>query len=256
MLDDFSKTNTQGARRFGASLAASVALYGSVGAGVVAASAVARHVVVQEELVQVEFAQPPPPVEAPPPPPVPSPEVAPSAPARLGRPRPQIAVPTEIPSEAPRPSSAPAPPSDPFAPEGEGSADGAPGGTGSGGGHLAAASPAPAPPASRPSNAGPVRVLDGTSPARFDRAALQAHLQIPDGLRSAGLSRITVTVRVTVGADSHVTHVDVLRGHPLLPDENVARAYRETTADEPCRMQDGTPYACVLTQPFTLAFTL
>jgi hypothetical protein len=53
VLDDFSGSTATDARRFGASLAASVALYGAIATGVVLATAVVREAVVEDELLTV-----------------------------------------------------------------------------------------------------------------------------------------------------------------------------------------------------------
>lgn len=262
MLEDFGHSGGARAGTFGASLAVALLVYGAIGAGVVMASAIVRRAIVEDDLVQLELAPPP---EPPPPPPPPPPPVAPppveAAPARLGRQmRPELEMPTEIPDEAPEESDEPLPPPpDPFAPEEEGDPNGVEGGVlggavGGAGSEAAAAPPEPAPePAARPS--GPVRVLEGTTPPQVDRAALVSNFEIPPEVRSAGIARITLVVRVTIGDDGTVTHVDVLRGHALIPDETIVRAVERTHFD-PARMSDGTPYAAIHTLPITLAITL
>lgn len=262
MLDDFDKSGAAGRGRFGVSLAASVVVFGSISTAVVVASAMVRHVIVEEELVQVEFAAPPPPpVEAPPPPPpppvAPPPVAQAAAPARLGRPRPQLQQPDDIPDARPEESAAPlVPPSDPFGPESEGdpngTTDGVIGGAAGGAGTQVVDAPAPAP-APRPR--GPQRVLEGTTPPQFDREDIARHFEIPDAVRSAGIARITVVVRVTVGEDGSIQRVDVLRGHPLIPNDNIVRAVQRSRPT-PARMTDGTAYAAVHTLPITLAIAL
>lgn len=259
MLDDFAQSGSKAGRRFGASLAASIVFYGSIGAGVVAASAAAGHAVVQDELVQVAFAPLPEPELPPPPPPPPPPEleVAPEPPARLGRPRPQLEQPEEIPEERPDESDAQlTPPEDPFAPEGEGDPNGVAGGALGGHGAVAVAAlpePEPEPAPVRPR--GPVRVIEGSTPPVVDRAEIIQHFDVPAAVRSSGVARITLVVRVTVDATGHLTDVSVLRGHPLIPEENIFRAVRAAHF-EPARMSDGTPYAAIHTIPITIAVTL
>lgn len=253
MLDDFSGARTESSR-FGASLAASMLLYGSIGAGVIAASALGNRAVLEDDLVQVAFAPPPPP----PPTPSPTVQVQPpqAAPVRAGRPRPRLEQPREVPTERPAESDRPlAPPADPFEPEQEGVPDGAPNGV-----VGVAPPPAPAPPEPEPEPStvpprAPVRVLEGSSPPCFDRAEMIAHFDIPDEVRSAGIARITVVVRVTVDAEGMLREVVVLRGHPLIPEQNVVRAVRATRFT-PARLADGTPYASIHTIPITIAVRL
>lgn len=263
VLEDFGKGGGVRAGWFGASLAVAVLVYGSIAVGVVAASAIVRRAMVEDDLVQLDFV--PPPEPAPPPPLPPPPPVAPppvdAAPARLGRPRLELEQPMEIPDEAPEESDDPLPPPpDPFAPEEEGDpngvADGVLGGAvGGTGTELATAAPAPEPEPEPARPTGPVRVLEGTTPPQVDRATLVANFEIPPAVRSAGIARITMVVRVTIAEDGSVTHVDVLRGHALIPDDVIVRAV-ERTHFEPARMSDGTPYAAIHTLPITLAITL
>jgi hypothetical protein len=261
MLEDFGQSGGARAGWFGASFALAAVVYGGLAVGVVAASAIAREAIIHDELVQLEFAPPP----EPPPPPVPPPPIAPppveAAPARLGRQmRPELEQPTEIPDEAPEESDEPlAPPPDPFAPEEEGDPNGTVDGVigGAVGGTGTAIVPEVAPEAEpepvRPT--GPVRVLEGSTPPQVDRAALVANFEIPPAVRSAGIARITMVVRVTIAEDGSVTHVDVLRGHALIPNDVIVRAV-ERTHFEPARMSDGTPYAAIHTLPITLAITI
>lgn len=267
MLDDFGKGGEGGRGRFSASLGAAVLVFGGVSGAVVAASAMVRAVVVEEELVQVAFAPPVEPAPEPPPPPPPPPPVdAPlpppdAAPARRGRPRPRLEIPDAIPEQRPAESDAPlAPPPDPFAPEEQGDPNGveggvlggAPGGTGT----VVAAAPAPPPeppPAPRPRT--PVRVIEGSTPPQVDREEIARNFEIPAEVRSAGIARITVVVRVTVGDGGGVQRVDVLRGHPLIPNANIVRAV-ERSRFQPARLADGTAYAAIHTLPITIAVTL
>ena len=100
-----------------------------------------------------------------------------------------------------------------------------------------------------------MRVLEGTTPPQVDRAALVSNFEIPPAVRSAGIARITLVVRVTIAEDGSVSRVDVLRGHDLIPNDVIVRAV-ERTHFEPARMGDGTPYAAIHTLPITLAITL
>lgn len=256
MLDDWTGKGVKGGARFGASLIASLVVYGSVGAGVVAATAVVRHEIAEEEL-EISFApppEPPPPPPAPPPPPVAEPTPA-AAPARLGRPRPVLEVPTEIPDEAPPESEAPlAPPDDPFAPESEGdpngTADGVVGGAPGGTGVVATIAPPPAPvvPA-RPR--GPITLPED---AERPRPVHQIEPEIPAELRSAGVPQVRIVLRVTLDEEGNVTDVSVLRGHPLMPDANVVSAVRQWRFS-PARI-DGEAVAAIITLPVTFRVTL
>lgn len=262
MLDDFSASTVTDARRFGVSLAASLALYGSVATGVVLASAVVREVVVEEELLSVTFAPPPAP-EPPPPPPPPPPAAAeppPPAPAaRLGQRRPELEAPTEIPDEAPAESDAPlAPPDDPFAPENEGdpngTADGVLGGVPGGTGAEPAPAVAPPPPAPEPVRpTGPMRVPEGgTSPQPLDTSVQP---EIPEDLRAAGLATVRIVVRVVVDEDGAVRECTVLRGHPLMPDANVVQAVRQWRFS-PGRTAEGQTFVAIHTLPITFRISL
>jgi protein TonB len=266
VLDDFSASNATDVKRLGASLAASVALYGAVATGVVLASAVVRHVAVEEELLTVTFAPPPAPEPPPPPPPPPPPAAAeppPPAPApaaRLGQRRPELAAPAEIPDEAPRESDAPlSPPDAPFAPENEGdpngSADGVLGGVAGGRGGAPVQEAAPAPPAApEPARAtGPMRVPEGgTSPQPLDTSVQP---QIPEALRASGLTTVRIVVRVVVAEDGSVRECTVLRGHPLMPDENVVRAV-SAWRFSPGRTSDGQSFVAIHTLPITFRISL
>lgn len=90
---------------------------------------------------------------------------------------------------------------------------------------------------------------------RSTARSLVRNFDIPAEVRSAGLARITVVVRVTVGEDGRVGRVEVLRGHALIPDDVIVRAV-ERSHFTPARMSDGAPYAAIHTLPITLAITL
>ncbi len=261
MLDDFSARPLTDAKRFGASLAASAALYGAIATGVILATAVAREVVVEEDLLAVTFAPPPAPAPPPPPPPPPPPAVAPppdAPPARLGQRRPELEAPTEIPDEAPPESDAPlAPPADPFAPENEGDPNGVAGGElggvpgGTGTAPVEEVAPPPAPEPVRPT--GPMRVPEGgTSPQPSDTSVQP---DIPQELRSSGLPTVRIVVRVVVEEDGSVRECAVLRGHPLMPDDNVVRAVRQWRFT-PARTADGQTFVAIHTLPITFRIDL
>lgn len=148
------------------------------------------------------------------------------------------------------------PPEDPFAPEGEGDPNGTPDGRVGGAPAIAAApAPAPAPEVVRERPRGPVRVIEGSTPPQFDRAEIIQHFVVPAEVRSAGIARITVVVRVTIDASGQLTDVAVLRGHALIPEDNIVRAVRATRFS-PARLVDGTAYAAIHTIPITIAVTL
>lgn len=259
MLEDFDPESA-GKRRFGASLIASVGFYGVLGTSVVLASSALHHVVQEEPAIEVTFRAPPP---APPPPPPPPPSIAPppteaAAPARLGQARPRLEVPTEIPDATPAESNAPlAPPDSPFAPENEGDPNGAqegviggaPGGTGSAIAPEPVAQPAPAPATPH----GPMRVPEGgTSPQPSNTSAQP---EIPQELRASGLASIRIVVRVVVNEDGSVAECAVLRGHPLMPDENVIRAIRQWQFT-PARTASGESFVAIHTLPITFRISL
>lgn len=258
MFEDFDPESA-GKKRFGASLLASVGFYGVLGTSVVLASSALHHVVEEEPAVEVTFRAPPPAPPPPPPPPPPSVTPAPAqAPARLGQARPRLEVPTEIPDATPPESEAPlAPPDSPFAPENEGdpngTADGqiggAPGGTGS------SVAPEPAPPASAPAPTprGPMRVPEGgTSPQPIDTSVQP---EVPQELRASGLASVRIVVRVVVDEDGSVLECSVLRGHPLMPDENVTRALRSWRFS-PARTASGEAFTAIHTLPITFRISL
>lgn len=106
MFDDFSKTTDRAAKkRMRRAATAAAVIYGGSFGALVAATATARHVV-EEELMQIEFAPPPEP-EPEPPPPEPAPEVKPHVSPRPKARRPELAPPKEISNEKPKESDAP-----------------------------------------------------------------------------------------------------------------------------------------------------
>lgn len=257
MLEDFDPESAE-KRRFGASLIASVAFYGVLGTSVVLASSALHHVVQEEPPIEVTFRAPPPaPAPPPPPPSIAPPPIEAAAPARLGQARPRLEVPTEIPDATPAESNAPlAPPDSPFAPENEGDPNGtqdgviggAPGGTGTAIAPEPVAQPAPA-----YAPHGPMRVPEGgTSPQPNDTSAQP---EIPQELRASGLPSIRIVVRVVVNEDGSVAECTVLRGHPLMPDENVIRAIRQWQFT-PARTASGDTFAAIHTLPITFRISL
>lgn len=256
MFEDFGAGTSASRRRLGVSIALSILVFSAISGAVLAASATVRRVIAEDELVQVAFA-PPSVEEPPPPPPPPLPSTAPQsdAPARLGRSRPRLEQPTEIPDSLPAPrDTPPGPPPDPFAPELEGDPSGAADGVGLVAARRETETEVPSPP-SEPRPRGPVRVLEGTRPPEFDRETIARNFVIPPGVAGSGLARITVVVRVTVNEEGTIHRVEVLRGHPLIPNENIVRAV-ERASVRPARMADGTPYAVIHTLPITLSLTL
>lgn len=257
MFDDFATRPTD-TRRFGASLAASVGIYLSIGAGIVIASTVVREVL-PDDLVQLEFRAPeaPPPPPPPPPPPIEVPvEAMPSAPARLGRPRTEPVMPTEVPTERPPESDAPLPPADPFANEPAGDPNGTPDGVPGGVGHTVAAAPAaapPPPPPPPPRASGPMRVPEGGTPPRPLDGNRQP--EIPSALRSSGLAELRVVVRVVVDEEGRVTQCTVLRGHELMPESNLIAAI-STWRFSPARTSGGEPFSAIHTLPLTFRLQL
>src|SRR5690606_29859487 len=114
MFDDFGNKAKGSSSRFAVSMLASILVYGSVGAGVVLASAAAGRVVQQEDLLQVEFAPAPEPEPEPepapapePPPRRPEPRQAPAPEAAPAPPKPNLAAPEELPDTTPEESDAP-----------------------------------------------------------------------------------------------------------------------------------------------------
>jgi protein TonB len=107
MFEDFSASNNpQTSKRLRRSLAVAVALYGSAGVALVAASSSARQIV-KEQLTQVQFA-PPPEVKPEPPPPPPPAESAKPKSARAGvSKRAAIKPPDHMPTDKPAESDAP-----------------------------------------------------------------------------------------------------------------------------------------------------
>lgn len=244
MFEEFDpKTTQKDKRRLGASLAVSGVVYLSLAAGVVAASAAARQVVKEEELVQVEFALPPEP-EPPPPEPEPAPTPPPAATPPSPRPKTQrktLEAPKETPKEKPPESDRPLSDAPPPGSGQDGFTDGAPGGTG-----KAPAPPPPPPPA--PSSA-PVHLPEkATPPVAKSGNAAPAY---PEEARKAGLQAVVVA-KVTISREGSVTGVDILRGPEIF--HAPVKAALMTWRYEPARLPDGTAISVfrIVQLPFKL----
>lgn len=162
-------------------------------------------------------------------------------------------VPEEIPEEAPPEADSPLPPDDPFAPEEWGDPNGVEGGTGT----APVPEPVVAPPAPPPAPEPPPRArgpITLPEDAERPRPISQVEPVIPAELRSAGVPTVRIVLRVTLDDEGHVTDVSVLRGHPLMPDENVLAAVRQWVFT-PARI-DGEAVAAIITLPVTFRVTL
>jgi TonB family protein len=92
----------------------------------------------------------------------------------------------------------------------------------------------------------------GTSPQPSDTFAQPT---IPEELRASGLATVRIVVRVIVEEDGTVRECSVLRGHPLMPDENVVAAVRQWRFS-PGRTSDGQAFVAIHTLPITFRITL
>jgi protein TonB len=169
MFDDFqSGTDPQSRKRLQRSLAAAFMIYGGSAAGLVAATATARHVV-EEELQQVEFAATP---EPEPPPPEPPPEAPqPKKAAAPKAKRQTIKPPDEVPLDKPKESDAPLVAAGDTGPV-DGFTDGVEGGTGSG----RAQPPPPPPPKKEEPLVRPVEAPSNEQPD-YPKAALRKGIE-------------------------------------------------------------------------------
>lgn len=164
MFDDFAKeTSSADARkRLRGSILGAALAYTLGGAALVAATATARVVVVEEDLEQVTFRPPPEPERKPEPPKV---EAAPSP--EKSRPpvkRPPLQPPDRVPLDKPKESDAELAAADGAGPV-EGFLDGVEGGTGTG-----RAAPPPPPPPPKPGKVTPPKELDNPQP-KYPKAA-------------------------------------------------------------------------------------
>ena len=226
----------------GASLAISSLVYLGIAGGVVAASAAARQVVKEEDLMQVKFAQPPAP-EPPPPAPEPEPPPGTQPPPTSARPkvqRKQLAPPKEVPNE--KPAEADKPLADAPADEAkDGFTDGVAGGTGT----APAVRPAPTPAAPT----GPVHLPERATPPVLKSGATSP--AYPEAARKAGVQAVVVA-RVTIARDGKVTNVEVLKGPEVF--HAAVKAALMSWQYEPARLPDGTPISVfrIVPLPFKL----
>ncbi len=233
MFEEFEKeSQRRGRGRFRASLAASLLLCSGAFGGLVAASAVARTVVEEEDLLQVEFALP---EEPPPPPPV----AVPPPPAPKPR-REALAAPKEIPDEKAAEADGPLAEAEPVREE-------AP---------AAEAAPAPAivevktpAPVLRPKAEGPVQLPEQASPP----VALAGNTppEYPEEARKTGVQAVVIA-KIVVRADGSVGSVQVLRGPEVF--HAAVKAALMTWRYQPARLPDGTAIAVfrIVQLPFKL----
>jgi len=236
MFEEFEKgSHTKEQKRFGASLAASALICSVSFGGLVAASAAARSVVQEEDLLQVEFALP---EEAPPPPPPAPAELAP-------RPKPKpstdvLAPPDEIPDERPEESDGPlaeapvvqeapvAAPEPPPAP---------------------AVVEAPPPPPRPKAPSGPVQLPEQATPP----VAMAGNTppEYPEEARKTGVQAVVIA-KITIREDGTVSNVDILRGPDIF--HAPVKAALMTWRYEPARLPDGTAISVfrIVQLPFKL----
>ncbi|MET0286583.1 MAG: TonB family protein [Polyangiales bacterium] len=199
MFEDFQQTRHKDERRrFGGSMAVAFVLYGGASISIVAASATARHALVEEKLTQVEFATAP---EPPPPEPEPTPVEPPPPPVeKTARPkvkRKQLDVPDEVPLEKPPESNAPLVEADAPGPL-DGFTDGVEGAVG-----RATPAPPPPPPPPEPAKSEPViRPVErgGNKSPNFPSAAFR------EGVEG------TVVVEFTVLPDGRCVEPKIVSG--------------------------------------------
>lgn len=230
-------------RRMGASLAISSLVYLGIAGGVVAASAAARQAVKEDELVQIQFAQPPEPakVEPEPPPPEPTPPTPTEAPRPKTK-RKELTPPKEVPKDKPAESDKPL--ADAPADDGkDGFTDGVAGGTGK------AAAPAPTPPPPPAAPSGPVHLPEKATPPQLKSGS--ASPAYPEAARKAGVQGMVVA-RVTIAKDGKVTNVEILKGPEVFHE--AVKAALARWQYEPARLPDGTPIAVfrIVPVPFKL----
>lgn len=223
MFEEGQETGGDAGRRgrFAASLLSSVALYGLIGTGVVAATAAVKNVVAEEKLLQVEFTPPPEPVETPPPPPRPKPkQKLPKLPGdRQKVARDEMKPPAEIPDEVPDEAEGELSEAGEAGPV-DGFLDGTKDGTGDG------TQLEPEPSRDEPGYA-PPRVVQ--RPAAPDYPA-EARAQRVEGV---------VLVRCVVSATGKNEACRAIRGHELLRETAVR--YVASFAMAPARKPDGSP---------------
>lgn len=260
MLDDFSTgpVNRPGVGRLSVSTLAATAVLAAFAAFVVMTADPPREPPVRGTVTRVSIDWPPkpPPVELPrldePPEPEPGPR------RRGTQRRPAVAALRDIPAEAPVEEDGQLEEGPGFHPETEGDPDGDPDARGVGGGGSGSGFGAPLPilappPPPRPARRGPVRLPENATPPDCDRPGNRPPVSPPE-LRAAGVPMIRVVARVTIDADGAVADVEVLRGHPLLPDAHVVSALR-TWRCTPARL-NGEPLSVTRVQPLAIAVTL
>lgn len=166
MFDEFrpSTNRREARRRFGGSMAVATVIYGALALLIVGGSHAAVQKV-EEDLVQVKFATPPPePPPAPEPPPPAATPPAPTTPRPKAR-RKELRPPDEIPENKPKESDAPLAEGEPSGPT-DGYTDGVEGGTGTG-----SAPPPPPPPPPKPEPLIPPVALKGNAPPTMSASA-------------------------------------------------------------------------------------
>lgn len=244
MFEEFDpKQQRKDKGRMGASLAVSCVVYLSIAGGLVAASAAARQVVKEEDLVQVEFAPPPEPEPVAPEPPPPPPAATPPSP-RPKTARKELSLPKEIPQEKPPESDKPLVDAAPVAQEGF--TDGVAGGTGTARAPAPVAPPAPAP-AAKPS--GPIHLPENATPP-VAKSGNTAPVY-PEEARKSGVQAVVVA-KLTVSADGKVTAVEIMRGPEVFHAS--VKAALMTWRYEPARLPDGTAFSTfrIVQLPFKL----
>jgi len=247
MFEEFDpKKQSKDKRRMGASLVVSGVVYLSIAGGLVAASAAARQVVKEEDLVQLEFAPPPEPEPVAPEPPPPPPEAAPPTPRPKVQ-RKELAPPKEIPQE--KPAEADRPLVEAPAPEAgqDGFTDGVAGGTGTA--SVKPVPPPPAPPAPAIKPSGPIHLPENATPpvAKSGNAAPA----YPEEARKSGVQAVVIA-KLTVSSDGKVTAVEILRGPEIF--HAPVKAALMTWRYEPARLPDGTAFSTfrIVQLPFKL----
>lgn len=144
MFDEFRPSSSRAARRrLGGSMALAAVLYGALAALVISGTRAATRVV-EEELMQVQFAPPPAPENKPEPPPPPENKEQASSPRPKAK-RKELKPPDEVPQDKPQESDAPLAAAEPAGPV-DGFTDGVEGGRGS----ASVPPPPPPPPPSKP----------------------------------------------------------------------------------------------------------
>jgi protein TonB len=246
MFEEFDpKKQSKDKRRMGASLAVSSVVYLSIAGGLVAASAAARQVVKEEDLVQLAFAPPPEPEPVQPEPPPPPVATPPSARPKVQRK--ELAPPREIPQDKPAESDKPLVDAPAPGAGQDGFTDGVAGGTGTA---KATAPPPPPPPAPVPAKpSGPIHMPENATPpiAKSGNAAPA----YPEEARKSGVQAVVIA-KLTVSSEGKVTSVEILRGPEIF--HAPVKAALMTWRYEPARLPDGTAFSTfrIVQLPFKL----